>query len=97
MVLRINNITLLVVQSTKINQTGRIPTARWGHTCTVVGNKLYLFGGTGVRLYNDVNVFNSGMLKLTSTIDFVIDSHSWTTLKQDDSSFPSARFGKNNL
>lgn len=41
---------------------GAVPSPRFGHSCTLVGNILYVFGGNdGSRYLNDIYVFDIGI------------------------------------
>jgi hypothetical protein len=42
--------------------TDKPPLARWGHTACVSGSKLFVFGGTGNRVYGDSYIFDLGTL-----------------------------------
>ena len=39
---------------------GTTPTARWGHTAVAVNDKLYVFGGDGDQVLEDLHVFQPG-------------------------------------
>lgn len=44
---------------------GPTPSGRTKHTATLIGNKLYVFGGgDGLRLYNDLFCLDIGMIAL---------------------------------
>lgn len=43
----------------QLTPTGSIA-ARWGHTCCVVGSKLFVIGGTGNRVYGECYIFDLG-------------------------------------
>eukprot|EP01097_Dermamoeba_algensis_P004262 TRINITY_DN2816_c0_g1_i1.p1 TRINITY_DN2816_c0_g1~~TRINITY_DN2816_c0_g1_i1.p1 ORF type:complete len:807 (-),score=184.57 TRINITY_DN2816_c0_g1_i1:38-2458(-) len=43
----------------KVSCSGKIPPGRWGHTSTAVGSRLFIFGGTGTKLYGDLCVFDT--------------------------------------
>ena len=59
---------------------GDVPTARWGHTCEVVGSQLVLFGGhDGTTMLNDLHVLS-------------IDTMTWST-PQLGGAVPSPRAG----
>ncbi len=36
------------------------PIPRWGHTMSVSGSKLFIFGGTGNKVFGDCYVFDLG-------------------------------------
>lgn len=45
----------------RLETQGDVPAARWGHTCTAVGNKIFVFGGdtVGGKVSNLV-IFDTG-------------------------------------
>jgi hypothetical protein len=48
---------------------GANPTARWGHTATLIGtDQLLIFGGhDGTRMLNDVHILDTGTLPVPSS------------------------------
>jgi len=42
----------------EIQQKGEIPCARWGHSCSTIGNSVYLFGVYSDVFLNDIYEFN---------------------------------------
>lgn len=59
--------------------TDKPPLARWGHTACVSGSKLFVFGGTGNRVYGDCYIFD-------------LDRNVWEPI-ETQGQVPSARFG----
>ncbi len=48
---------------TTITGSGFVPSPREGHTATLVGSKMYIFGGVGNGInYNDVSIFDLGLV-----------------------------------
>eukprot|EP01087_Luapelamoeba_hula_P022259 TRINITY_DN7935_c0_g2_i1.p1 TRINITY_DN7935_c0_g2~~TRINITY_DN7935_c0_g2_i1.p1 ORF type:complete len:906 (-),score=187.75 TRINITY_DN7935_c0_g2_i1:160-2877(-) len=62
-----------------LTPAGSIP-PRWGHTTCVLGNRLYLFGGTGNRVYGECFIYD-------------LSSNSWHMLNVPKGSPPNPRFG----
>ena len=56
--------SFFVVKWNKPEVAGIIPTRRYGHTATVVNNKIYIFGGYDEKhaRLNEVYVFDPGTI-----------------------------------
>ena len=39
---------------------GAAPGPRWGHTATAVGDRLWVYGGMGSRVFSDLHVYSPG-------------------------------------
>lgn len=53
-----------------VSESGAVPAARWGHTSTVVADRMYLFGGTGLKLFNDLYYLEAGTPSVWQSIVF---------------------------
>lgn len=40
--------------------SGAAPGPRWGHTATAVGDRLWIYGGMGTRVFSDLYVYSPG-------------------------------------
>jgi N-acetylneuraminic acid mutarotase len=64
-----------------IENKGEIPTARWGHTGTLINNSIIIFGGwDGENVLNDLYVFN-------------LEKGEWNKIHNDNDICPSSRAG----
>lgn len=51
----------VAVKREVLTTTGEKPSPRWGHSCAIYGDQLYVFGGYGTQLHNDLYVLNLSM------------------------------------
>ena len=48
--------------------TGAAPGPRWGHTATAVGDRLWVYGGMGSRVFSDLHVYSPGDFVLPAAV-----------------------------